>query len=505
MVAPALLLACRQPTEIEFDVTTDVACSRVSSTAIAVGPLDADGGPFTARSTMCSGSSLGSLVVVPGSSGDATVRVVTGLDGMTPDACVQSNYSGGCIVARRSVSFTPHQKMTVPVLMEASCRDVPCASDTTCVGGVCAPIHGACTSASCQPPEPQPTHWLPMRSSDAEGVGGRWMFSALWTGTKLLVFGGGDAMNYLNDGGIYDPASDTWASIPPAPLVGRQAHVAVWTGTEMIIWGGHGGGLFGDGARFNLASGSWSMMMPAPFDGAARDGAAGVWSTTTHEMLVWGGDDNMGSYASGAAYSPATDQWRMLAASPLNARTYPLAVWLGDRMLVYGGEVGDFNGAYYDPKADSWSPTTPLQTSLHERVFAAAAWSGDALDPIAAWGGIDTGGGVYPDGFLLPSNNQFEYFSQVQVPQARSVSAGWMSNHRFWMWGGLDLTKQPLGDGAYYDVTAGGSSGGWTAMPTVGAPSPRGGHCAVWTGSVAIVWGGYDGSTYFNNGALFSP
>ena len=46
---------------------------------------------------------------------------------------------------------------------------------------------------------------------------------------------------YLNDGGRYDPAANTWTALPTsgAPAA-RDYHTAVWTGSEMIVWGGDG-------------------------------------------------------------------------------------------------------------------------------------------------------------------------------------------------------------------------------------------------------------------------
>ena len=58
--------------------------------------------------------------------------------------------------------------------------------------------------------------------------------SAVWTGTKMLVWGGwGDVIGYLDTGGSYDPATDTWTALSttgaPSP---RTGHTAVWTGDE---------------------------------------------------------------------------------------------------------------------------------------------------------------------------------------------------------------------------------------------------------------------------------
>ena len=45
----------------------------------------------------------------------------------------------------------------------------------------------------------------------------------------------------------------------------------------------------------------------------------------------------------------------------------------------------------------------------------------------------------------------------------------------------------------------------WTTTNSGGAPSQRIGHCAVWTGSEMIVWGGYYNGRYFNDGARYDP
>src|SRR5262245_1808053 len=68
----------------------------------------------------------------------------------------------------------------------------------------------------------------------------RWLHTAVWTGSEMLVWGGSDRVgSYLNTGGRYDPATDTWAALSTegAPSA-RAYHTAVWTGTEMIVWGG---------------------------------------------------------------------------------------------------------------------------------------------------------------------------------------------------------------------------------------------------------------------------
>lgn len=60
-----------------------------------------------------------------------------------------------------------------------------------------------------------------------------------------------------------------------------------------------------------------------------------------------------------------------------------------------------------------------------------------------------------------------------------------------------------LGDGARYDPAA----DEWTgALATAGAPAPRNGHVMVWTGREVIVWGGQgDGPGHLGDGARYDP
>src|SRR5262249_30538869 len=45
----------------------------------------------------------------------------------------------------------------------------------------------------------------------------------------------------------------------------------------------------------------------------------------------------------------------------------------------------------------------------------------------------------------------------------------------------------------------------WTPSSLTNAPSPREFHTGVWTGSEMIVWGGFDGTSYFNTGGRYNP
>ena len=70
---------------------------------------------------------------------------------------------------------------------------------------------------------------------------GRTAAAVVWTGRRLLVWGGQTfpgAVVPARHGLAYDPLSNRWTPLPQAPLGGRADPTAVWTGHELIVWGG---------------------------------------------------------------------------------------------------------------------------------------------------------------------------------------------------------------------------------------------------------------------------
>jgi hypothetical protein len=71
------------------------------------------------------------------------------------------------------------------------------------------------------------------------------------------------------------------------------------------------------------------------------------------------------------------------------------------------------------------------------------------------------------------------------------------------VWGGTNGSAY-FNDGARYDPVA----DSWEAVATAGAPVARAAHTAVWSGTEMIVWGGCSGSfctTKFNSGGRYNP
>lgn len=124
---------------------------------------------------------------------------------------------------------------------------------------------------------------------------------AVWTGSEMLVWGGhsdyampvsGGWITSMGTGGSYNPATGVWSGLNST--VPRESHSAVWTGTEMLIWGGGQASLdattsfysrYNSGQLYNPITGSWSSL---PSTGvSARDNHSAVWTGSV--MLMYGG------------------------------------------------------------------------------------------------------------------------------------------------------------------------------------------------------------------------
>lgn len=351
--------------------------------------------------------------------------------------------------------------------------------------------------------DPIANTWSPLTRVNAPSRRGS--HSAVWTGTSMIVFGGYDYNSslsvYYNSGGIFTPGStaghNTWSPTTStnAPDT-RYAHTALWTGSQMLIWGGNTySGLTYNGMLYDPVANSWSTISssgsPTP-----RFRHTAVW--TGGKMIVWGGES--GAYLNdGGIYDLSTDTWSATASSGLGARRSHTAVWTGSKMIIFGGVkqqsgVHD-DGAVYDPIGNSWTPT---QTSGQpgERAAHAAVWTGSKM---IIWGGQNVAVQLNDGGQYDPVANTWTATQTTGAPTGRSFATAVWTGSKMIIWGGGDV------NGGQYDP----SSNSWTAVTTTNAPDTWYMNTAVWSGSKMIVWGGYWTTggpvTYYNSGGLYDP
>ena len=86
---------------------------------------------------------------------------------------------------------------------------------------------------------------------------------AVWTGSRMVVWGGTDGDLALGDGATLRPGRGLWTAVSPAaaPVSARSA-TAVWTGSRMIVWGGYGTAPIATGGRYDPVADSWSIARP---------------------------------------------------------------------------------------------------------------------------------------------------------------------------------------------------------------------------------------------------
>ncbi|MHC4601361.1 MAG: IPT/TIG domain-containing protein, partial [Planctomycetota bacterium] len=278
---------------------------------------------------------------------------------------------------------------------------------------------GSITSASITPFGLAPGgRWKTVSNQNAPAA--RWMPSMVNTGTKIIVWGGGNSSNELNTGGVYDIATDTWSptTITNAPIA-RADHRAVWTGSGMVVWGGSNSGTpLATGAVYDPLADSWTTMSTtgAP---SARRAFSMIWNGT--RVIVWGGENSGTRYNDGFTYNPGLNTWTPIgtAGAPA-ARNNIQGVWTGNRMLVWGGWVGsDTNtGGIYNPAANNWKAMTTTGAPTPRMVEEGCVWTGERM---IVWGGMGGSGSPYHNtgGMYDPWNNTWTAMPVAGAPSAR--------------------------------------------------------------------------------------
>jgi N-acetylneuraminic acid mutarotase len=138
--------------------------------------------------------------------------------------------------------------------------------------------------------------------------------AAVWDGHELLVVGGtaagraGSPPTLTRTGFAYNPATNRWRTLPPMES-GRANAAAVWTGTRLLLWGGRTGSLGAakptippHGFAYDPAANRWSALPAAPILG--RLDPTATW--TGRSLIVWGGRTGVGNAtrSDGAAFTP---------------------------------------------------------------------------------------------------------------------------------------------------------------------------------------------------------
>lgn len=326
---------------------------------------------------------------------------------------------------------------------------------------------------------------------------------SVWTGSRMIIWGGWDGTNSFGDGSAYDPVTDMWNTLNPvgAPSP-RWGHTVIWAGApinRMIVWGGtHGVVYYNDGRVYNPLTNSWMPMStigaPSP-----RYLHTAVWTGT--EMIVWGGfPPASGQTGDGARYNPMTNTWTpMSSVGAPSIRNENTAIWAGapiNRMIVWGGQSLGLNsrvlsdGAMYDPNTDTWTSMSNNNAPAERRSHT-SVWTGSEMIVSAGLGG--------PTGSTnLNSGGRFNPLLNTWSPIANSPQGG--SWHTA-IWTGSPINRMiEWGNGNMHSYDP--STDMWT--PLCPGANSHSSHFATWTGTQMIVWGGLN-PYLTNQGWIYTP
>ena len=279
-----------------------------------------------------------------------------------------------------------------------------------------------------------------------------------------------------------------------------------WTGESLLVWGGNLGGINNyshQGASYSPKSDIWTPIGDTDSPGPrARPQVA--W--TGLDFMVWGGYGQSGYLGSGGRYRPSTGQWFGISGSGApSPRDRAVAGWTGSRFLVWSGRNSGgvlANGFLYDPNSDSWA-SLPQLNQPSSRYSAAFVFTTNRL---FIWGGLPmaasgsgTGAALGLDANGLPT--EWTAISVTGAPSPRVGHSAIWTGTKLLIWGGQNSSGNPLGDGASYDPVA----NTWTTLNSSNAPSARSYHSAVWTGTEMVIYGGESGAGTLADGAAFEP
>jgi N-acetylneuraminic acid mutarotase len=344
--------------------------------------------------------------------------------------------------------------------------------------------------------------------------------TAVWTGESMIVVGGfrDEIPAYLNTVYSYNPGTGEWTDLnPPAWFTARGQANAIWTGSEVFIWGGYNGNSQTttwsfNGALYNPSTKAWTQVAAPDFWKPAQPVVTtypvqtAVW--TGDKVIVWGGYDSSNG-ALGAIFDPATRTWSKMSLGAGAPRTQQghSAVWTGSTMIVWGGYSGnnvvtDY-GAIYNPATDSWTTIADkAQGAPTARAGHQAVWTGNAMVIISGGGTATSTDLTSTGGLYYPATNSWTSYRSELMTERFGHRVVWNGEEILLIGGQSKRLATYCGEVyAFNPFTL-----RWRILPGSVTPPPRSFSSIVWTGSSALVWGGYAGSNKTQrSGAQYFP
>lgn len=385
---------------------------------------------------------------------------------------------------------------------------------------------------TCLAGKPNPA-WVPMsnaaRPSGSSGL-------VFWTGKRLLV-----ASSNANEAYGYDLETNTWSVLPaayrpPFPIPDPNQPLAVLSEiSTTFVWSAPASpSMAATNTAFVFVDGQAPGWTPVTTSGAPSPRRQpGVARAGMKLFVLFGfsGTSTTGftGHRDGSVYDLVSQNWTPVIAIPGGVGPCPSQTMFSNPIAIAGGAVATAFGV------GTITGQTCLGPSLLTNNMWAAASGSLGGRRAARWlsvngrfvalGGLDVTGpappasaGIDYTGVVLPNgavHDRPNTYPLVASSDAFAVAAG----RSVILFGGA--VKQR--DNLIKNMVPGGALGlvsdtdiAWSPLPATGAPSPRsnvgrgdvdssGNQQELWTGRVAIVYGGVDQNGQLLDGATYQP
>ncbi len=317
---------------------------------------------------------------------------------------------------------------------------------------------------------------------------------AFWVGGRVVIIGGRDTEPCppnadcaipeeppLRDGAAYDPASDTWRMIAPAPVpiggvTGAVLNDRLYLWVSALDQRPEGRSTF---ISYDSKTDTWEELPLPPGSGPTSF----LQLTATSRGVVAYPTSHENGVSPDFVFDPSEGTWRELPLDPLVPSFDRTMVWTGTELVLLAiehvpqpGSDGPavYRAAALDPGRDTWRRLPDSEIVGYDPVWF---WSaGRIVNPTF---GMSDGGEVNGYGRSYPHGGMLD-----------PVTGTWS-----------DLPPIPSGLGAYCASSVAGSgfvacpgvavldvgNGTWSPLPMPNAE--QGEALAVWAGDRLVVWG----------------
>lgn len=225
----------------------------------------------------------------------------------------------------------------------------------------------------------KPNTWARVADGPSASPSARDSFSMVYVpiggkrGGNVIVFGGNSTDGLMNDTWAYDPVADLWTELKPSGALPppRWGQCTAYDPSEgqMIVFGGWNGSEYlNDTWTYDLAANAWTEQEPAGTLPTGRVGYGMAFDIGLGRAIMFGGWNQDGSRCFGDtwSYDPSTNTWIELnpPTSPSPRASQPMAYDdRSERMIIFGGwnaSAGNLDDTWaYDSAANTWRELQP--------------------------------------------------------------------------------------------------------------------------------------------------